>query len=76
MDADDFCNSVFVHGKNDFAEILYISKNLARYRSENNYLGNSSMSNATKSFDILATSSIVPYNYFDSPTKLFSDLCL
>jgi len=35
--------------KNDLAEI---SKNLARYRFENNYVGNSSMmSNASKNFD-------------------------
>jgi len=33
------------------------------------------MSNATKSFDILAISLSV-HNYFDSPTKLFSDLHL
>jgi len=26
----------FAHGKNDFAEV---SKNLARYRSENNFVG-------------------------------------
>jgi len=29
------------------------------------------MSNATKSFDILATNSSVLHNYFDSLTKLF-----
>jgi len=32
------------------------------------------MSNAAKNFDILATSLNVLHNYFDSPTKLFSDL--
>jgi len=26
----------YIHGKNDFAEV---SKNLARYRSENNFVG-------------------------------------
>jgi len=34
------------------------------------------MSNATKSFDILATSLGVLYNYFDDLTKLFSTLYL
>jgi len=34
------------------------------------------MSNAPKNFDILATSSSVLYNYFNSSTKLFSDLYL
>jgi len=34
------------------------------------------MSNATKSFDILATSLNVLHNYFDSSIKLFSDLYL
>jgi len=29
-----------------------------------------------KNFDILTISSSVPYNYFDGPTKLFSDLYL
>jgi len=31
------------------------------------------MSNAAKSFDILATGLSVLHNYFDSITKLFSD---
>jgi len=30
------------------------------------------MSNTVKCFDILATSLIVPHNYFDNPTKSFS----
>jgi len=34
------------------------------------------MSNAAKSFDILTSSLSVLHNYFDSPTKLFSDLYL
>jgi len=34
------------------------------------------MDNAAKSFDILATSLSVLHNYFDSSTKLFSDLYL
>jgi len=33
------------------------------------------MSNATKSFDILASLSVL-HNYFNNPTKLFSDLYL
>jgi len=32
--------------------------------------------NVVKSFDILATSLSVQCNYFDNPTKLFSDLYL
>jgi len=34
------------------------------------------MRNSVKSFDILATSLRVLQNYFDAPTKLFSDLYL
>jgi len=34
------------------------------------------ISNATKYFDILAINLNIPYNYFNSPTKLFSDLYL
>jgi len=34
------------------------------------------MSNAIKDFDTLATSLNVLYSYFDSPTKLFSDMYL
>jgi len=63
--------------KNDFVEV---SKELGRYRSENNFVEslkwlckNSSMMLA-KSFDIPVTSLSVLYNYFDSPTKLFSNL--
>jgi len=49
-------------GKNSFTEV---SKNLIRYSSENNYVGNSSMmSNAAKHFNILATSLSVLHNYF------------
>jgi len=50
-------------GKNDFAGI---SKNLARYKSENNFIRPSkdvespSMSNAAKNFDSLAISLNVP----------------
>ena len=68
---------------NDFAEI---SENLTKYRSKYNFVGlqnncaGSMMSNAAKSFDILATSLsiliIILHNYFNSPTKLFLDLHL
>jgi len=34
------------------------------------------MSNAVKSFDILAISLSVLHNYFNSPRKLFSDLTI
>jgi len=34
------------------------------------------MSNAVKNFDNLATSLSVLHHYFDSPTKLFSELNL
>jgi len=34
------------------------------------------MSNAVKSFDILAASLNILYNYFDNPTKLLSSLYL
>jgi len=34
------------------------------------------ISNAAKSFNILATSLSVQHNYFDSPVKLFLDLYL
>jgi len=34
------------------------------------------MSNAAKSFDVLVISLSVLRNYFDNPTKLFSDLYL
>jgi len=55
--------------------------------SENNFVGRlldqdnyveclSIDDNAAKSFDILATSLSVSHNYFDSLTKLFSDLYL
>jgi len=41
---------------------------------QNDYVGRSSiMSNAVKSFDILATSLSVIHNYFDGLTKLLSD---
>jgi len=48
-----------LHGKNGFAEV---SKNLARYRSENNCVGNNYVErfnvtdNAVKSFNILVAS--------------------
>jgi len=39
--------------------------------SENNFVGTLKMiNNVAKSFDILANSSSVLYNYFDSSTKL------
>ena len=66
--------------ENHFAEV---SKNSGSYRSENNFIGSSKyiedssmMSNAAKCFDILATNLSILYNYFDSLTELFSDLCL
>jgi len=41
----------------------------------NNYIGISNiMSNSIKSFDVLTTSLSVLYNYFNDPTKLFSDV--
>jgi len=44
---------------------------------QNNYGRNSSvMSRAAKSFNIIATNLRILYNYFDNPTKLFSDLYL
>jgi len=43
---------------------------------QNNYVGNSSISNAAKNFYILAISLNVLHNYFDSSIKLFSDLYL
>jgi len=46
---------------------------------QNYYVGRLSyllMSNAVKSFDVLATSLHVLHNYFDGLTKLFSDLYL
>jgi len=43
----------------------------------NNYIEKSSIiSNAAKHFDILTTNLSVLHNYFDSLTKLFSDLYL
>jgi len=66
---------VILHGKNSFAEIS--KNNLARYRSENNYVGSlSTMSNMLKKILILATNLNLSYNYFDSLLKLFSDLYL
>jgi len=70
---------------NGFAEV---SKNLARYRSENNFVGFVKIIvERLRTFktlmimlqriliDILATSLSV-HNYFDGPTKLSSDLYL
>jgi len=66
-----------IHRKNEFAEI---SKNLIRYRSENNFVRPQNncvrnlnmMSNAAKNFDILS----VWASYMIILTKLFSDLYL
>ena len=52
--------------------MLKKSKNLAGYRSENNFAG--ILSNAAKCFDILAINFVVLPNCFDGPAKLFSDL--
>jgi len=70
------------HGKNDFTEI---SKNLARYRYENNFLNQNNYvgcsniiannCNTAKSFATLITSLSVLHNYFNN-LKLFSDLYL
>jgi len=69
-------SSVSLHGKNDFAEV---SKVLHRYRSENNFLGSSKLctierlwvdNSAVKSFNILAISLNVLYNYFNGSTKI------
>jgi len=64
--------------------LLKISKNLARYKSENNiswikiiYIRRLSiMSNASKNFDQFSNQLSVLHNYFDGLTKLFSDLYL
>jgi len=55
-----------------------VSKNLIRFRSENNFVESSNdyiesssiRSNVAKSFDILTTSLSVLYNHFDDLTKL------
>jgi len=53
------------------------SKNLARYRSENNFVRILSiMSNAAKCFDVLAINFVALSNYFDDIATLFSNLCL
>jgi len=65
----------YIYRKNDFAEV---SKNLdtdlkiISLNNQNNYIGNSSMSNAAKNFDVPTTRENP--NYFDSLTKLFLDL--
>ena len=59
----------FIYKKNDFAEI---SKNLAKYRSENNFVESSKIyskhvvNNAAKNVNIVANSLSVLRNYFDS----------
>jgi len=66
----------YYYEENDFTKVF---KNVVRtdleiilLRHQNNYVGISSiMSNAAKSFDILATSLFVPHNYFNDLTKLF-----
>jgi len=69
-----------LYRKNDFAEVE--SKNLAKYRSENNLELDhqnieSMMNNIAKSFNIqISANSSILHNYFSSPIKLFSDLCL
>jgi len=56
--------------ENDFAERSKVFC-IAGYRSENNFVRILKlMNNAAKSFDILAIGLSVPYNYFDSSTKL------
>jgi len=42
----------------------------------NNYVERLSIDDAAKSFDVLAISLSLLRNYFDNPTKLFSDLYL
>jgi len=65
------------------ASVIYMEKTIlprnlkffARYRSENNFVKILKiMTNATKNFDILATSLSVLHNYFDSSTKFFLNL--
>jgi len=66
----------YYYEENDFIKVF---KNVVRtdleiilLRHQNNYVGISSiMSNAAKSFDILAISLFVPHNYFNDLTKLF-----
>jgi len=43
---------------------------------QNNFVGNSSMSNIAKSFDILTLESIIIliYNYFNNAIKLLSNI--
>jgi len=66
-----------VHEKNDFVEI---PENLARHRSENNFIrpNNYIVQSMPQKvlLDILIISLSVLRNYFDDPTKLFSDLYL
>jgi len=64
-----------LHGKNDFAEV---SKNLRRYRSENNFVWLSKLFRRTLKHNeqkiwTLATSLSVLRNYSDNVTNLFSD---
>jgi len=55
-----------MHEKNDFEE------SFAGYRYENNFIKTLKiMSNAAKSFHILATGLSTLHNYFDNSTKLF-----
>jgi len=58
-----------IYRKNSFVEI---SKNLTRYKSENNVEYLNINNNAAKSFNILATDLNILHNYFDSPIKLLS----
>jgi len=70
-----------LHEKNDFVKV---SKNLARYRSEiilldrqNNYVRHSSwLLECQNLLQYYSLCSNVLHNYFDNPTKLFSDLHL
>jgi len=61
---------MFLHGNNSFAEL---SKNLARYRSEND-VGRLSVDDNVKNVNIVATSLSVLHNYF--PKKIiFESVC-
>jgi len=62
--------AIVLNGIYDFTKILYLKMlldtDLKIILSQNNYAGQSSIiSNAAKSFDILATSLNVLYNYFN-----------
>ena len=73
---------LFEYGKNDFADV---SRNFVRFKSENNFrpsnyvrfkLVTRTSINSLQHSIMHSSCSNVLYNYFDGPTKLFSDLNL